>query len=198
MPGKDYECLEFLGDSVLDLILSEHLFRSQPDRTEGELSKIRSFLVSSSELAARSSRLGLGRYLKLSYGEEKTGGRDKKAILADVFESIVAAIYLDRGLNAARSFVLAQFQDHLKQAASNQLNLGDFKSQLQERLHGLGFPEPRYRVISELGPEHRKTFLIEVRNLNQTLARAQGTSKKQAEQRAAQLAIVSLDSEESC
>ena len=192
-PGQHYESLEFLGDSVLELIISESLYLANPDRSEGELSKTRSFLVSRSELADLSGRLGLGRYLKLSDNEEKTGGRSRKTILADAFESVIAAIYLDGGMEAARSFILNQFRDHLKQDDRDELELGNYKSRLQERLHVLGGREPSYKVIRESGPQHSKTFLIEVRGLNRVLARAQGTSKKRAEQKAAQLALAELD-----
>jgi ribonuclease-3 len=192
-PGHHYESLEFLGDSVLELIISESLYLANPDRSEGELSKTRSFLVSRSELADLSGRLGLGRYLRLSDNEEKTGGRSRKTILADAFESVIAAIYLDGGLEAARSFILNQFRDYLKQDARDELELGNYKSRLQERLHVLGGLEPSYRVIRESGPQHSKTFLIEVRGLNRVLARAQGTSKKRAEQKAARLALDELD-----
>jgi ribonuclease-3 len=192
-PGQHYESLEFLGDSVLELIISESLYLANPDRSEGELSKTRSFLVSRSELADLSGRLGLGRYLRLSDNEEKTGGRSRKTILADAFESVIAAIYLDGGMEAARSFILNQFRDHLKQDDRDELELGNYKSRLQERLHVLGGLEPSYRVIRESGPQHSKTFLIEVRGLNRVLARAQGTSKKRAEQKAARLALDELD-----
>lgn len=191
--GQHYESLEFLGDSVLELIISESLYLADPDRPEGELSKTRSFLVSKSELATLSGRLGLGRYLRLSSNEEKTGGRQRKTILADAFESVIAAIYLDGGLEAARSFVLDQFRDHLKQDARDELELGNYKSKLQERLHVLGGQEPRYEVIRESGPQHSKLFLVEARGLNRVLARAQGTSKKRAEQKAARLALAELD-----
>lgn len=192
VPGRHYESLEFLGDSVLELIISESLYLANPDRSEGELSKTRSFLVSRSELSTLSRRLGLGRYLRLSQNEEKTGGRHRTTILADAFESVIAAIYLDGGLEAARSFILDQFRDHLKQDARQELDLGDYKSRLQERLHVLGGREPNYRVVRESGPEHSKTFLIEVRGLNRVLARAHGTSKKRAEQKAARRALTEL------
>ena len=191
--GQHYESLEFLGDSVLELIISESLYLADPDRPEGELSKTRSFLVSKSELATLSGHLGLGRYLRLSSNEEKTGGRQRKTILADAFESVIAAIYLDGGLEAARSFVLDQFRDHLKQDARDELELGNYKSKLQERLHVLGGREPKYEVIRESGPQHSKLFLVEARGLNRVLARAQGTSKKRAEQKAARLALAELD-----
>ena len=192
-PGQHYESLEFLGDSVLELVISESLYLADPNRPEGGLSKTRSFLVSRSELANLSGRLGLGRYLRLSRSEEKTGGRSRTTILADVFESVTAAIYLDGGLPAARSFILNQFRDHLRQDARHELELGNYKSVLQERLHVLGGREPRYRVIRESGPDHSKTFQVEVRGLDRILARARGTSKKRAEQKAAQAALSELD-----
>ena len=191
-PGADYETMEFLGDSVVGLVISEHLFQSDPNRQEGELSKLKGLLVSKPELAELSSRLDLGGFLKLSHGEEKTGGRKKKAILADAFESVVGAVYLDGGFEPARKFVLEQFQDHLRRVARQKLELRDFKSTLQEQLHSQGLPGPTYRVIRESGPNHRKTFLVEVRSKKILLGQASGRAKKEAEQKAAQIALGEL------
>ena len=191
-PGADYEAMEFLGDSVLGLAISEHLFRADPNRLEGELSKLKGLLVSKPELAELSSRLDLGSFLRLSHGEEKTGGRRKKAILADAFESVVGAIYLDGGFEAARKFILDQFRDHLLRAARRKLELRDFKSTLQELLHAQGLQGPSYRVVKETGPNHRKVFLVEVRSKKRLLGQASGRAKKEAEQNAAQIALGEL------
>ena len=190
--GADYEAMEFLGDSVLGLAISEHLFRADPNRLEGELSKLKGLLVSKPELAELSIRLDLGSFLRLSHGEEKTGGRKKKAILADAFESVTGAIYLDGGFEPARKFILNQFRDHLRRVARRKLELRDFKSALQEQLHSQGLPGPNYRVVKETGPNHRKVFLVEVRSRKKLLGQASGRAKKEAEQNAAQIALGEL------
>ncbi len=190
----DYEALEFFGDSILSLIVSEALLVANPNQREGVLSKMRAQLVSAEQLAKLSADLGVGRYLRLSYGEEKTGGRRKRAILSDVFESLTAAVYLDGGLEPARRFVLAQFDSLLEQVKEERFLVWDFKSALQEHLHSQGQNEPLYRVISEKGPDHRKEFEIEVVSQNQRLALGTGFSKKEAEQEAAQSALRSLES----
>ena len=189
---RDYESLEFLGDSILGLVISEFLFRNYPAHTEGALSRIKSFLVSREQLFLLSQKLDLGQFIRLSHGEEKTGGRKKKAILADLFESLTAAIYLDGGVEPARDFILSQFRPHLSALAREKLEFGDYKSALQEKLHLLGFSEPDYRVVGELGPDHRKKFVIEVRVNGKSLAKASGRSKKEAQQSAAQIAIEKL------
>ena len=190
--GADYEAMEFLGDSVLGLTISEHLLRADPSRLEGELSKLKGLLVSKPELAQLSSRLDLGSFLRLSHGEEKTGGRRKKAILADAFESVTGAIYLDGGFEPARKFILHQFRDHLRRVARRKLEFRDFKSTLQELLHAQGLPGPSYRVVQETGPNHRKVFLVEVRSKRRLLGQASGRAKKEAEQSAAQIALDEL------
>lgn len=184
-----YEALEFLGDSILGFVISDHLFHQFPDLSEGELSKIKSFLVSTRQLHSLSLKLGLGEFLQLSRGEVKTGGRNKKAILADLFESTVAAIYLDGGGEEARSFILSQFRERLAQLSENVLELQDYKSSLQERIHEMGRSAPQYRVVAEMGPDHEKEFSIEVYMDGQRLGGGIGRSKKDAEQRAARQAL---------
>jgi ribonuclease-3 len=186
---QDYEALEFLGDSVLGLVVSEYLFRSFPAHLEGALSKMKSYLVSTSHLAKISEGLGLGEFLRLSHGEEKTGGRNKRAILADLFESLTAAIYLDGGLEVARRFLLEQLGPSLSRLAQRDGEVFDYKSTLQETLHQLGFAEPRYRVISEEGPPHRRQFRVEVSVGGRSLATGEGRSKKEAQQKAARAAM---------
>ncbi|MDA2929401.1 ribonuclease III, partial [Acidobacteria bacterium AH-259-O06] len=178
---KDYEALEFLGDAILGFLIGEYLFRTHPSRTEGELSKMRSFLVSANHLASLSQKLDLGTFLRLGHGEEKTGGRKKRAILADLFESLVAAIYLDGGWEPTRRFLFSQFAASLEKIAQEKLNFQDRKSLLQEKLHDRGFPEPSYRVVDEVGPDHKKNFIIEVHVQGRFLAKASGKSKKEAE-----------------
>lgn len=190
--GANYESLEFLGDSVLGFVISEYLFLNHPDRSEGELSKMKSFLVARDQLYRLSSRLDMGCYLRLSRGEEKTGGRLKRAILADLFESVAAAIYLDGGMSAAREFVLAQQREQIEKISREEIDFKDYKSQLQERLHAAGGESPVYRVAEETGPDHRKEFFVEVWIEGRIAARGKGRSKKEAQQNAAEHALAAV------
>ena len=199
--GKDNEQLEFLGDSVLGFVTSQELFQRFPDFTEGELSKLRARLVSARHLVRIAKDLDLGAYLRLGRGEEKSGGRTKSALLVDALEALVAALFLDAGLERARAFVLEHLigpeldrvEDGLEPAGSE-----DYKSELQERLHASGRPEPRYLVIAEEGPEHRKIFTLEIRLVDPSgrefAARGQGMTKKRAGQAAAREALIHMDS----
>jgi ribonuclease-3 len=191
--SEDYESMEFLGDTILGFLISEHLFLSHPFRSEGELSKIRSFLVSANHLASLSQELDLGAFLRLGHGEEKTGGRKKKALLADLFESLIAAIYLDGGFEPTRRFVFSRFSSRLGEIAEEQLDFQDRKSLLQEELHARGFTEPTYQVVEEIGPDHSKQFVVEVHIEDKLLAQASGKSKKEAQQKAAAKALEGLD-----
>ncbi len=191
--SQDYEALEFLGDAILGFLISDYLFKAHSSHTEGELSKIRSFLVSANQLASLSRELDLGAFLRLGHGEEKTGGRQKKALLADLFESLIAAIFLDGGLEPTRRFVLSQFRSRLDNIREEELDFQDRKSLLQERLHARGLSEPDYCVIDELGPDHEKEFVVEVYIQDKFLARAKGRSKKEAQQGAADKALGRLD-----
>jgi ribonuclease-3 len=188
---RDYESLEFLGDAVLGFVISEALLVHYPQLDEGELTKMKASLVSTGQLFSLSESLGLGQYILLSPGEAKTGGRGKSSILADVFESVVAAIYLDGGMTPARQFILAQFEG-LLESAGDEIGSGDFKSRLQEHLHSVGGSSPSYLVLSEEGPDHHKQFRVEVRTNGQALAEGTGTSKKMAEKDAAEKALRSL------
>lgn len=187
-----YESLEFLGDSVLGFVISDQLLRVCPAANEGELSKIKAFLVSSSNLYELALGLQLGRFVRISHGEEKTGGRDRKAILVDSLEAIFAAVYLDGGLEPARALIVRLFETSFDELHHKKLRFVDFKSSLQEKLHLLGRADPAYRVVRELGPEHRKKFVVEVASNSDVLGRAQGTSKKEAQQRAAEKALKAL------
>jgi ribonuclease III len=189
---EDNERLEFLGDAVLGLLTSEYLLESYAEWKEGQLSRSRARFVNARALEAASRRLQLGEYLYVGRGEEKTGGRERMAMLADAFEAIVGAIYLDGGLAAAREFLKRQLFDQAAGEEAGQLAAADFKSSLQEYLQGRGKPPAEYRVISESGPEHRKTFRVEVRSVGQALADGEGLSKKEAEQAAARRALENL------
>lgn len=188
----NYESMEFLGDSILGLVISEFLFLSYPDKREGFLSQIKSQMVSTNQLSELSGKLGLGDFLKLGRGEKKTGGRNKKAILADLFESLLAAVYLDGGFREARNFVLRQFKPHFEDLARGEFQLLNSKSTLQEKLHEMGLEEPEYIVVAEEGPQHTKEFVVEVRTRSYTLSEGKGSSKKIAEQDAAKNALGSL------
>lgn len=192
---SDYEELEFLGDSILGFLISEYLYRTHLSLNEGELSKIRSYLVSARHLTALSRSLDLGKYLRLGHGEEKTGGRSKETILADLFESLVASIYLDGGWEPVRHFVFTQFGPALEKVTHDKLAFQDRKSLLQEMLHVRGLPQPSYRVVAETGPDHKKEFQVELYVDNRLLAKGRGRSKKEAQQNAAGEALEKLTGE---
>jgi len=187
------ESLEFLGDAVLGFLVSSRIFNRCPELNEGELSKIKAFLVSAVNLVHLAERIRLGEHLRLSRGEEKTGGRTKRAILADAYESVIGAIYLDGGVEAAAGFVDRQIGEYVDGVDLRHLTYGDFKSALQERLHHLGQLEPVYRVVDEIGPDHRKTFVIQVCVGDRVVAEASGRTKKEAQQAAARIAMENLD-----
>jgi len=192
----DNEQLEYLGDSVLGMLVSEHLTSTFPLWTEGQLSKSRSRLVNAASLCAAGRRLGLGSHLRLGKGEEKTGGREKPALLADAFEAVVAAVYLDAGLTAARDFVKRALLDPAIESHGSHLGLSDHKSALQEFLQARGLPSPRYAVVQETGPDHQKTFWMQVDVGGLVNATGVGGNKKEAEQSAAAQALDLLRAEE--
>ena len=188
----DNESLEFLGDAVLGLVVSEALFRAFPLSSEGQKSKVKANLVSTASLAELADRLGLGDYMILGRGEEKTGGRRKQALLADTCEALIAAIYLDGGLEPSRQFLLREFAEALGDAGQPVYIGRDHKSRLQERLQEMGRPLPAYRIASEVGPDHRKLFHVEVVVGDEVIARGAGRTKKDAEQEGARLALEGL------
>ena len=191
----DNEQLEFLGDAVLSLVTTEELFHRFPHFREGELSKLRAHLVSEKHLIRVAQELGLGHYLRLGRGEEKSGGRNKTALLVDALEAVLGAMYLDGGLEPARQFVVQKvIAPELQRMASNGngLPVTDYKSALQEKLQAIGRSQPVYALVKERGPEHSKTFTVEVRLQGPTppgepefVGRAEGSTKKNAEQDAA-------------
>lgn len=186
------ESLEFLGDSVLGFLISARIFQHYPELTEGELSKIKAYLVSAANLIRLAEGIHLGDFVRLSRGEEKTGGRTKRAIIVDAYEAVIGAIYLDGGVQAASDFVMRQTDRFLEGLDPKQLTYGDFKSALQEHLHNMGRPEPVYRVVNELGPDHKKTFVVQVVIHGEVVAESSGGTKKEAQQSAARLALESL------
>jgi ribonuclease-3 len=188
---SDNESLEFLGDAVLGLVVADALFRQYPTYTEGQKSKVKAAVVSTQSLARHAEQIRLGDHLILGRGEEKTGGRFKQALLADAYEALIAAIYLDGGLDAAGAFLRRELKEAID-AGSAQTFARDYKSALQERLQALGKGLPEYRIAGEAGPDHRKLFSIEVVCRGEVLGAATGKAKKEAEQEAARLALEKL------
>lgn len=191
---QDNERLEFLGDAVLELLTSEYLLSNFPGWTEGQLSKSRARIVNAHSLELAARGLGLGEHLRLGRGEEKTGGRDKPALLADAFEAVVAAMYLDGGLDPARELLTRTV---FLQALENgeRISESDRKSALQEYLQGKGGQLAEYRLAGESGPDHQKTFMVEVWIKGECMSSAEGSTKKEAEQKAARLALEKLQTE---
>ncbi len=184
---KDNERLEFLGDAVLSLVISEHLAQTYPDLTEGDLSQTRAHLVRQSSLAQAARRMELGSLLRLGKGEELTKGRGKSSLLANALEAVIAAIYMDGGLGPARDFVLKALEDDLRilDRSNLQASRQDYKSQLQEWCQQHFSTIPEYRLVSESGPDHQKVFEVEVSIQGAIQGRGMGLSKKSAEQEAA-------------
>ena len=188
----DNESLEFLGDAVLGLVVADALFRQYPNYNEGQKSKIKASIVSTQALARKAEEIRLGEHLILGRGEEKTGGRFKQALLADAYEALIAAVYLDGGLEAAEAFLRRELKDAIDAGADRNFVGQDYKSALQERVQALGRPLPEYRIAGEAGPDHRKIFSVEVVVGGEVLAGASGKAKKEAEQEAARLALEKL------
>jgi len=191
----DNESMEFLGDSVLGFVIADMLFREFPQHNEGQKSKLKASLVSSASLARLGTDLNLGEFLILGRGEEKTGGRFKQAIIADCYEALIAAVYLDGGVEAARQFIASQFAELMEEARRTGADAAftdDWKSALQEWLQSRGRGLPAYRLAEELGPAHRRLFVVEVVVEGQAVARAEGKSKKEAAQSAARAALEKL------
>jgi ribonuclease III len=195
----DNESLEFLGDSVLGFVIADMLFRQFPQHNEGQKSKVKASLVSAASLAKLGTKLGLGEFLILGRGEEKTGGRRKDALIADGYEALIAAIYLDGGVEPVRGFIERQFEELILEAQRTGAAAAfteDYKSALQEWLQSHDRGLPSYRLVSETGPAHRRQFEVEVLVSGESLARAEGRSKKEAAQAAAKAALSSLTTAE--
>lgn len=207
VPGEqavpaDNERLEFLGDAVLGLAVAEELFAAHPEWHEGELTRIRSGLVSREHMAQVAEEIGLGKHLRLSSGEERSGLRRKSTVLSNTMEAVMGALFLDGGLDPVRAFVRSQVMGRAAEQLAVELRsgaaLGNYKSALQERLQAARAGAPVYRVKSESGPDHHKRFLVEVRRLSDDagpgtpLARGMGRTKKHAEQDAARRALERL------
>jgi ribonuclease-3 len=191
----DNESLEFLGDAILGFVVADLLFREFPQFNEGQKSKIKAALVSTTTLARQAERLAVGEHLLLGRGEEKSGGRRKQALLADGYEALIAAIYLDGGIEQARAFIHREFMPLLSDVRRDGQIAQDYKSSLQEFVQSRELPLPEYRLAGTVGPDHRKLFHVEVVVQGERLSEAVGASKKEAEQEAARMALEKLRSE---
>jgi len=186
--NQHYERLEFLGDAVVDLVVSHLLMEKFPQASEGDLSRIRARLVNVNQMAKLAKSLGLDRYLFLGKGEEATGGRKKFSILADVYEALCAGVYLDGGYQAVFEMIKSHFQPILEKIDLSIIEQ-DYKTRLQELVQAEKKKAPRYRLISATGPDHNKTFYVQVLIDREPVAQGRGKSKKQAEQNAAKKAL---------
>lgn len=189
---RDNERLEFLGDSVLSIIISTYIFDHFPDYPEGELAKMRSVIVSEPSLAFVARKLNLGKYILLGKGEELSGGRNRNSILADTMEALIAAIYLDKGIEEAGRFIIEQFEENIIKVEKGDY-IQDYKTILQEIIQKDSINGPVYIVISEEGPDHNKLFTVQVKHEDQVLGTGKGYSKKEAEQNAAKAALERLN-----
>lgn len=185
---RNNERLEFLGDSVLSLVVSQYIYLKYNNLPEGELTKVRANVVCEPSLAHQAKKLNIGAYLLLGRGEEVTGGRDRISILADAFEAVIGAIYLDGGMEAASKFILKMLAHSIRLASEGNL-FRDYKTDLQELLQSRFDEKISYKIIRETGPDHDKTFQAEVALGSETLGSGQGKSKKEAEQNAAKKAL---------
>ena len=185
------EALEFVGDSVLGCLVAEYLFHAYPNVTEGELSRMKHCLVSANTLARASERLGLGDFMRVGKGEEKTGGRKKQALLADAFEAVLAAIFFDGGFKSAQNFLKLALSEELKSANPQSAAAADYKTMLQEHLQAQGKETPHYEVVEMIGPPHKRVFHVEV-SWDGGSERGEGSTIKSAEVSAARCALEKL------
>lgn len=189
------ERLEFLGDAVLSIVISDYLFKNHTDLPEGELTKIRSKIVCESTLGECSRRIDLGEFMFFGKGEEMTGGRKRTSILADAFEALIASIYLDGGIDSASQFIMSFMKDFIHNAINGKVFL-DYKTHLQEIVQIRKDNKIKYEIIGEEGPDHCKLFYTQVKLNDIVIGYGKGRSKKEAEQEAAKMAIEKLESNE--
>lgn len=185
--GQSNERLEFLGDAILEFVVSEHIFRKFEKEDEGHLTTLRSKLVNTISLAETAESIGLGQALYLSHGEESGGGRVNKTLLANTFEALIGAIFLDQGVEIVRQFIEKFINIKIPQTVKKSLK--DPKSMLQEFVQAKGYPAPAYKVVFEEGPDHAKHFVVEIIINRKPAAKGEGASKKQATQKAAEAAL---------
>ena len=195
-PSTSYERMEYLGDAVLELVVSDELYRRCPNLSEGELTKGRSALVRRETLAQVAKRSNLGDFVMLGKGEQATGGRQRESMLAAVFESLVAAVYLDRDYAEARRFILSTMAQELEEFFCGSIPQENPKSSLQEYVQGQGMSTPRYRLLSSEGPDHGPVFTVEVMVDSEVLGVGHGGSKAGAERTAAEEALARLASDD--
>lgn len=186
---KSNERLEFLGDSVLGMVVAEHLYKTFPNRLEGDLTRMRADMVCEASLAKIAERINLGQYLLLGHGEEQSGGRNRPSILADAVESVLAACFLDGGMDAARRFIETFVLCNVPQS---KLRNVDYKTALQELVQQKKNQQISYQLVGESGPDHNKSFCVEVMLNGTVVGKGTGTSKKRAEQDAARIAMETL------
>lgn len=189
--GDSNERLEFLGDSVLSLTISEYLYKNYPQKSEGELSKWRASLVNSEKLATIARTLDLGKFLLLGTGEERSGGRERSSLLADVMEALIAVVYLVSGIEKAREFVIELWHPHIEALRDSKRPL-DAKTMLQEILQRKG-ETPKYELIDVTGPDHERHFTSAVYYRNKAIGVGTGRSKKEAEKKAARKALLEIE-----
>ncbi|MGB7604068.1 MAG: ribonuclease III [Lutisporaceae bacterium] len=191
---EHYERLEFLGDSILSMIVSQYIFRNCKELAEGQLTRVRANIVCEASLYEAAEKIDLGEFLLISKGEELTGGRSRISILADAFEALIAAIYLDGGINKAKSFVLDTLKDIIKRAIQNKI-VSDYKSYIQEYIQKTSQAKISYELLLEEGPAHSRTFEIAMMLDDKTIGIGRGNSKKEAQQAAAKNAMEKLEIE---
>lgn len=189
---ENNERLEFLGDAVLDMVVSEYMYRLFPEMPEGELTKLRASVVCEGSLAKLARQLNFGEYLFLGRGEETTGGRNRDSILADTFEAVIGAICIDGGIENVTKYILSFMKQEI-QNAKNSLKIVDFKTHLQEVIQRTSKYPVQYIIVGETGPDHNKQFMAEVDHINKILGKGTGKSKKEAEQAAAQYALEKME-----
>lgn len=187
------EAMEFLGDSVLGFVVSAWLLERFPDLSEGKLSKMKAYLVSEARLVELAEALDLGNYILLNRGEEKTGGRRKRALLADAYEALIGVMYVDGGITVAERFLRRELRQKLMSIDPSSMIGADYKSALQERLQAAGGPAPEYAVVEVRGPDHRRTFRVELRIGGEAIASGEGNTIKLAQQEAARAAVESTE-----
>jgi ribonuclease-3 len=187
------EALEFLGDSVLGFIVSAWLLKRFPHLPEGKLSKMKAYLVSEPNLVELAKKINLGRYLIINRGEEKTGGRRKRALLANAYEALIGAMYLDGGIEAVERLLDRELSERIAQLDPDSIIGGDYKSVLQEQLQAVGAPTPEYALIEAIGPDHRRTFRVELRIAGHVISTGEGNTIKLAQQEAARAALALPD-----
>lgn len=186
------ERFEFLGDAVLELVISSFIFKEFKELPEGELTKLRASVVCETMLAKKAKDMDVGKYIRLGKGEENTGGRDRDSILADCFEAIIGAIYLDGGISCAEDFILEVLKDSTYDMRNN-FKMNDCKTYLQELIQKNSKEPIEYNIINEMGPAHNKLFVVQVIHCNRILGQGDGKSKKEAEQNAAYDAIKKIN-----